>query len=240
MNTRLTKAQLLAEVDDVLRTFPTQQDFNTHTPESIAWLGRALAVIERWDLSKFPLSQGAVQAIQTGQWMTSGQGVVALATLLYQARADLKMEVGQTSVIIQHKMAFDYFESLRGIIESARTEVFFVDPYLDAEFVGRYLPLVVKGTTILLLVGEKQIKSTLVPAVEAFVQQEGATVKIRAANDIHERYLFVDRATCYLSGASFKDGPKNAPVTLTQIIAPFAPMYQTYEATWNAARVVRA
>jgi hypothetical protein len=57
--------------------------------------------------------------------------------------------------------------------------------------------------------------STLLPAVELIERQETLRVNVRSSSDLHDRYLFVDRSQCYLSGASFKDGAKNAPAALT-------------------------
>ena len=55
----------------------------------------------------------------------------------------------------------------------------------------------------------------------------------------HDRYVFVDNNGCYQSGASFKDGAKSAPTTLTQITDAFAAMMQTYEDIWSKAKVER-
>jgi hypothetical protein len=65
-------------------------------------------------------------------------GPSKLTSLLHQARADLRMDVGPLSVVIDKGQVFDYFDELRKVIQPARSELFFVDPYLDAEFVPRY------------------------------------------------------------------------------------------------------
>jgi hypothetical protein len=63
---------------------------------------------------------------------------------------------------------------------------------------------------------------------------------VRSSTALHDRYLFVDRAVCYLSGASFKDGAKNAAATLTQIVDAVQPMLDTYERLWGAGKVERS
>lgn len=50
---------------------------------------------------------------------------------------------------------------------------------------------------------------------------------------------FVDRTACYQSGASFKDGAKRAPTTLTQITDAFEAVWNTYEKAWAAAKIER-
>ena len=132
---------------------------------------------------------------------------------------------------------FYYFDEVRKLIEAARDDLFFIDRYLDAEFVSRYLPHVASGVSIRLLARDRI--DTLRPAVDAFVQQSGATVHIRSAGNFHDRYVIVDRLACYQSGASFKDGAKAAPTTLTQITDAFQAVLQTYEALWRSAKVER-
>ena len=80
---------------------------------------------------------------------------------------------------------------------------------------------------------------TVLPAVELFTQQSAVSIQVRSSDDIHDRYLFVDQSACYLSGASFKDGAKNAPAVLTQITDAFQAMWDTYERLWDGATVKR-
>ena len=134
-------------------------------------------------------------------------------------------------------MVFDYFDEIRKTIEAAGRDTFFVDPYLDADFVSRYLVHAKPGLTIRLLAREKP--ATLLAAVDAFALQSGANITIRSSPGFHDRYVFVDSAACYQSGASFKDGGRNASTTLTQITDAFPAMQQTHEGLWNKATVIR-
>ena len=140
------------------------------------------------------------------------------------------MAIGQGQV-------FAYFDNLRKIITTATSDLFFVDPYLDADFVSRYLPLVTVGTGIRLLTSNRMF-ATLLPAVDAFGQQTGQPVGVRTATG-HDCFVFIDRRECYQSGASFKDGAKNALTTLTEITDAFSAVSNTYEAMWNGATVHR-
>jgi hypothetical protein len=60
---------------------------------------------------------------------------------------------------------------------------------------------------------------------------------MRSAPGFHDRYVIVDGAACYQSGASFKDGAKAAPITLTQITDAFPAVLQTYQDLWTRANV---
>lgn len=233
----ISEVQLLAEVEDVLRTMPLRDEFASRNENVRLWLGRAAAVIEIWDLSKGLRCTFAVDKILMGQLFEVHWAVSTLSTLLHQARTSLLLNVGRTSVVVQQGQVFDYFDDIRKLIETARSDVLFVDPYLDAEFVSRYLPSVAKGVDVRLLGRERM--ASLLPAVDMFVKQYNATVQVRSSNGLHDRYLFVDKSSCYLSGASFKDGAKNAPATVAQIMDAFQAMWDTYETLWNGGTVER-
>jgi hypothetical protein len=235
----LSKEQLLVEIEDCIKTMPPRATMRHETPENVAWFGRVSAAIEKWNPSKSALvGQYLDLFFSNGHARETAHGFTKLLTLLHQAQNDLRLEtLGPATVAIPHKMVFEYFNEIRKIIELARQDLLFVDPYLDAEFVSRYLPNVTAGVTIRLLTREKL--ATLLPAVDAFVQQAAATIEIRSDPHFHDRYVFVDRVSCYQSGASFKDGAKSAPTVLAQITDAFEPVLKTYEETWNRAKVER-
>ena len=76
--------------------------------------------------------------------------------------------LGPVNTAVGHGSVFDYFDEIRKQIEITKTDLLFVDPYLDAEFVARYLPHVPVGVAIRLLAREKI--PTLVPAAKLFAQ----------------------------------------------------------------------
>jgi hypothetical protein len=235
----MTNEQLLAEVDDILRTMPTFEEFSAHHVDTPAWTGRALAAIHQWDfVHELPANQAAA-SIHSGVRPTVFQGFLKMQTLLHQVRADLRMKTDQTSVVLQRGQVFDYFDELRRVVETARQDVYFVDAYLDAEFVPRFLPHVASAVTIRLLGGPKKMP-TLLPAVELFAKQHGRGVAVRSSSELHDRFVFVDGRECYLSGASFKDGAKNAPVVLTRVADAFLAMWNTYDRLWQEGKVERA
>ena len=115
----------------------------------------------------------------------------------------------------------------------------FVDPYLDPEFVSRYLPQVKKGVTVRLLTSKEKL-SSLLPAVETFVAESKLQVQVRfVSSGLHDRFVFVDKKRCFQSGASFKDGARKSPTALIQITDIFKKMLQGYEGMWNGAEIER-
>jgi hypothetical protein len=231
------KEQLLAEVEDVLRTMPSRATIRD--PENAAWFGRALAAIERWNSGKgILIAAPYVKDVMDGNMLISGKALHGLTVLIHQAHHDLLAQVpGAGSIAVPRGMVFDYFDEVRKVIQLAKQDLFFVDPYLDADFVSRYLPHAGKGVVVRLLAREKLI--TLLPAVEAFSQQAGNKIEVRSSKDFHDRYVLIDNASCYQSGASFKDGAKSAPTTVTQIIDAFEAVSKTYEELWKLAKVER-
>jgi hypothetical protein len=146
--------------------------------------------------------------------------------LLEEARSNLRFHIiGPVNSAIGQGEVFDYFDEIRKIIALAKTDLLFVDPYLDADFVSRYLPHVQ-------LLASKRLP-TLIPAVQAFTKQYGTRIELRSTPKIHDRYIIVDGTSYYQSGASFKDGGRTAFTTITQITDAFLAVHQTYEDFWR-------
>jgi hypothetical protein len=230
--TIISPDQLALEIEDLLRTMPSARDFVANPDKGVQWLGRASAAMKAWDAthSMFHFEPLVRTLAQAGNYDYSATRR-SLTIQLHQAQSDLRLRsTGLLSVGIEAGRVFDYFDELRKIIESAKTDLLFVDPYLDAEFVSRYLVHVTDGTSVRLLAREKI--SSLKPAVDALVVQSGKSVAVRTAQGFHDRYVFVDKNSCYQSGASFKDGAKKTPTTLTQITDAFAAVLSTYEGLW--------
>ena len=232
---KLPPAQLLGEIEDVLRTMPPLYTYSNHETEHLAWLGRASAVMHAWDelkaIAQFDTDATRMNARTTQEAEAGSRGVL---TMLHQARHDLRMRTqGSLSVNVGAGAVFDYFDEVRKVAETAKLDLFFVDPFLDAEFVSRYLPHITAGVRVRLLARERL--TLLLPAVELLRKQGGLAIEVRSAFGFHDRYLFVDRVSCYQSGASFKDGAKKAPTTLTQITDAFTAVLTTYEDLWNKA-----
>ncbi len=229
---------LLAEVEDLLRTTPPRSTIHHDSDENFGWLGRVSAVIEAWSVLKsIPLAR-ALTNLRSGYLRPESEGYAQVMMLLHQARHDLRMKtVGPVSVAVGSGGVFEYFDEMRRIIETASNDIFFIDPYLDAEFVSRYLVHVGGGVSIRLLARER-LKS-LLPAVDTFAQQFNAHIAVRSNTGFHDRYVIIDNTSCYQSGASFKDGAKKSPTTLTQISDAFSAIWDTYENLWQAGNQER-
>jgi len=234
----LTDEQLLAEVEDTIRSMPPRETLRHQKDENFAWLGRVAAVVEAWNPGKAIILRSLTDEFHGKNAHDAQVAFRRLMGLLEETRHSLRMKaVGPLSAAVDRGKVFDYFDEVRKVIESASKDILFIDPYLDAEFVSRYLPHIRAGVSIRLLARERL--ATLLPAVDAFAKQTSAKVAVRSASGFHDRYAILDGTACYQSGASFKDGAKSSPTTLTQIVDAFPAVQKTYEDLWIAAKSER-
>ncbi|MFZ5539420.1 MAG: hypothetical protein ACOY5V_06750 [Pseudomonadota bacterium] len=225
---------LLAEIEDLLRSAPSQAAMHESTPENLAWLGRGAALVKRWDSTKAIVFDGDVRQLHAGRAFNPASAAANILTTLHQARHDLRLRsVGPLSVPVSHGSVFDYFDEVRKVLQSAQQELFIVDPYTDSEFVSRYLTQVPPHVRVRLLT--RKGLASLLPAVKLLRQQAGSVVEVRSVSSLHDRCIFVDSRTGFQSGASLKDGPKNAPTLLAEITDALPAVLQTYEDMWSSA-----
>ncbi len=197
--------QLLAEIEDVIRTMPSRETIHNDSPEILSWMGRASAVMHAWDPVRAVIFNRHITDVHAHMAIDSYRGFLGVIKMLHQARHELRLRtVGPLTVSVGQGSVFDYFDEVRKVIEAAKMNLLFVDPYLDAEFVSRYLPHVSHGVVVRLLGRERM--ATLLPAVTLLRQQTNLAIEVRSAGGFHDRYVFVDGNSCYQSGASFKDG----------------------------------
>ena len=150
-------AEILAELEDLLRTMPPGPTLRHPTEENFAWFGRARALVTVWN-GRPSLTFGLyvdtfVSAINA---QAAEEAYSKLMTVLHEARWDLRMRTtGPVSIAVNRGQPFDYFDEVRKLIAAAQTDILFVDPYLDADFVARYLPHVPARVKIRLLTSKK-------------------------------------------------------------------------------------
>jgi len=233
----ISPERLLAEIDEILKTAPPRATFRHAEMENMIWRGRASAAIAQWSIPQSIAFDGFVHALsQVGR---SSDAVDGILTMLHRARADLRMRVAPVVVSVETGEVFEYFDRVRQVVEKARRDSFFIDQYLDPDFASRYLPMVHTDAGVRLLTSAKYA-AKLAPAVEMFCQQTPALkVAIRSSPEPHERWLFIDGAEAYQSGASFKDGARLSPASFTQISDAYGAIAKTYEDIWARAAVVR-
>ena len=153
----LLPEQLLSEVQDIIRSMPGPRDFGRNPDNCIPWLGRASAAMNQWDAARSMVHfepeirrYASLQANADRVNFTSFRQ--QLLMLLHQAESDLRLRTtGPLSIGVSAGRVFEYFDELRKLIETAQSDLLIIDPYLDAEFVSRYLPFVGQSTKVRML-----------------------------------------------------------------------------------------
>ena len=229
----MDEINLLTELDELLRSMPAKEGLLAD--DNHWWFGRLSAVMTQLGLVYATKMDLILDTLLLGR-REFHVSYRKMMILLHQARAELVLKTtGPTSSLTGTGQVFYYFDEVRKIIELAKSDILFVDPYLDAEFVSKYLPFVASGVSIRLLSGTHKLK-TLIPAIKTFAQQSQNSIEVKS-NTFHDRFIFIDSTNCYQSGASFKDGAKKAPVTITQITDAITPMISTYENLWTEGTI---
>lgn len=225
----------LAEIDELLRTLPKWEEFQERTPEALSWRGRFTAVLHAIQGTRTQVAF-VTAGLDTsyGVYLAHGQMVALLHEVRYTA---VLASPVPTSMQFASEAPFDYFDEVRKLASTAVRDVLFVDPYLDASFISRYMPHIAAGACVRLL-GSKGI-AALASAASMFTAQYALPIEVRQASSaLHDRFVFIDGGSCYQSGASFKDGGVKAPATIAQIVDAFPAVKSTYEALWAAGSTV--
>lgn len=232
--------QLLGVIQTLIKTAPPRQAIRFEVAENSQWLGQVAAVVEKWKPLKAPVIQSLLTRLRgpsaAREIVDIYQGIM---TLLHEAHQDLQMDVGGvTNVVFEVGAVFDYFEVVRGKLEEAREDVFIIDPYLDADFLGKYLPFVKSCVGVRLLTSNKgrQQLAGLLASAEPFCEQHGCLLEIRSTSRIHDRFLVIDNRSVFQSGSSFKDGARKAATNFIEVIDIAAAVRHVYEELWKSAK----
>jgi len=233
----MTPEELLSELEDIIRMMPPREKLHHETPENLAWFGRAAAAIDNWNTVNGVAARGEINMFMAPVGAAASNAALNnFLVYVYQAAGDLRLKtVGPVNVAIGVGEVFRYFDAVRQVIELAKTDLLFVDRYMGPEFVTKYLPLVPQGARVRLLTRDKV--AAVVAAASAFAEQHGTQIEVRSGSGFHDRWLFIDDARCYQSGASFKDGGRKDSTTLTQNVDGFADLLRIYEGHWQSGTV---
>ncbi|MFL9582234.1 hypothetical protein [Stenotrophomonas sp. AB1(2024)] len=236
--------QCAALLRDALSNRPT----DPWSDESLSWFADVAGIVNAY--SKI---EGVRFGALLGQATASASGIMSPTSSMLTLNAQRQFVTQTRSLLTQLQLAtntfitrqlgvgavHDYFEEIRQLLAGATRDVLFIDPYIDATFVTRYLPQIPQGVTARLLTAERQA-AALHQSLNLFQAQHGTAVELRAMPDrsLHDRHLVIDTRDVFQSGASFKDGARNAPTSINQIVDVAADLIRAHEAHWACARQV--
>ena len=97
----------------------------------------------------------------------------------------------------------DAYVHIRAILQSAKSDLFLIDPYMDGsiyELLGTLTP------PMIVSILTSKCPSDFALETKKFTKQHPSfRVDVRTTRDFHDRFIILDRAKCYLLGASIKD-----------------------------------
>jgi hypothetical protein len=136
---------------------------NRVNPATLSWLGRVQAAFMDLPITlSVPLGVAITTLAPNGSAMELNTAENTVRRLLQAAHWRLHQATNcPTTLAVGTGMVFDYFNGVADIIKAARTDVLFLDPYLDDEFIRRFLPSIDPSVPVRLLGRERQSSTTI-------------------------------------------------------------------------------
>ncbi len=218
---------------------PPFKGYEVVPDEELEWLGKAHALLKRWDSNEAYGFQLAVDSL--GIPLTAQQNINKLKAIIYRAIADLeeriRAEAPSGGGAFGPGAVYDFFKALNELVQKAQSSLFIADPYMDEDIFDHYLSSSSVSVDKRLLV--KKNSANLSTAGQMFVQQHGGNLEIRKSSNFHDRIIIVDASSCWVLGQSIKDAANNGPTYLAPLSADVATLkIPVYEALWQQATVI--
>ena len=130
-----------------VRSMPAAESIRAPTLENHDWVGRARVLIATWDDSK-DKSFGEYSDslfVRSNEGFrdrnTASSSLAKMMNMIQEARNELRlMTGGRISGAFDAGQPFEIYDELRMVIETAQREVLFVDRWMGADFVTKFMP----------------------------------------------------------------------------------------------------
>jgi len=229
----MTQHILLEKLRGLLQNMPPLEGRGAYGQEQFAWLGKASALISKWDKTE-GISFGFTCKYMTGN-MNRQANYGAILTTIHKAITSIEESLPSTAEqVFGPGAAYDFFKALNELVASAERTLFLVDPYMDAEVFDGYLSALTPGKRVRLLVNKHT--DNIKVAAEKFRAQHASEIEVRKSTQIHDRLVFVDDTQCWVLGASIKDAAAKKPTYLAPLANDVvAVKLSHYEDIWSAS-----
>ncbi len=124
---------------------------------------------------------------------------------------------------------YDFYRDFKQIMQSAKTSIMIVDPYVDEDLFDLYVSKLLPHLSIRLLI--KQPKLSFKKVIEKFAKQYGAAFNCNYSTEIHDRVIIIDQFECFVIGQSIKDAAIKKPTYMTRVYS--IDMAKLYDDIWN-------
>lgn len=234
MEPQILLAALKALLDDKP---PSWGDYDPTSQTHQAWLGRAYALVQRWNETEAISFRSAMDFLGIPQTLQYNVGQIF--AILNRAVGDLELQIpGGGDKVFGPGAVYDFFKALAGIISSASKSLLIVDQYMDDTIVDTYISSIRPPVSVRLLV--RKFATSVKSATEKFSVQHKVTVEVRSSNQLHDRIVFVDEGVCWVLGHSIRDAATVKPTYLAPLSADVAKLKLSYyETIWNQAKPIQ-
>lgn len=227
---------LLAKLRAHFAYMPEMAGRGSYTTEHYVWLARAHALVMLRDRSE------AFSFKNACDWAAGNLNrPMNLATIngtLHRAIAALEESVPESAdQVFGPGAVYDFFRAITSIINSAENTLFMIDPYMDEQVFDAYISPLSKPCSVRMLVNKHA--SSVRVAADRYEAQYGLAIEARKSSAIHDRLIFVDRAECWVLGASIKDAATSKPTYLAPLSQDVVSAKAAfYESIWDEAQAI--
>ncbi|OKO74113.1 hypothetical protein AC628_23195 [Bradyrhizobium sp. NAS96.2] len=213
-------------------------------PDFYKWCGQANALIREVDLSVTAEFGNALNRLTTTEVHSErALAFERMMMLVHKALgiAELHAPPGVQGTFIPVGNAFDAYAALAKVLGTARSDVFLVDPYMDATILTDYAGSVPESARLRLLTASDRVKPDLQPAAARWKQQyPQRPLELRLAQPkmLHDRVILVDGSSAWTVTQSLKDLAKRSPAEIIRADDTAALKIEAYESIWAAAVTV--
>jgi hypothetical protein len=132
----------------------------------------------------------------------------------------------------------DAYVHIRSILQTAKQDVFIIDPYMDSS-IFQVLGALSPGHLRVKLLTSKAPADFALEAQKFVKQHSRFAVEPRRTKDFHDRFIILDQAVCYLLGASIKDaGNKGFTVVQLSELSIIKSVIDHANKAWSSANPV--
>jgi hypothetical protein len=231
------------DLSHLIQTAPT--NLSNGKLETRQWIARAYAVVLEVDQASANVEfKFAEQEAMRGR-IDGHDKLMAVVMRAWAVAERFVPAAAANDSFIATGHAWDAFVSLSKVLQTARSDVLIIDPYMDESALAGFGIAAPERVSLRLLSDShpNRCRPSLQPAALKWRQQWGdkrpIEIRLAPAESLHDRAIVVDRTTAWNVSQSLKDIAKKSPAT----VVPFSPetaklKIDFYEGFWKSASVL--
>ena len=242
---------LYQQLGSLLANAPDLTDYDDDwalSAETMAWLGRASALVSEAEkingisLFSMKFDAAAEKLVKTLSPSAQARQIILILNSVL-ARLEVKTPAQSRGAFVSAGEEFDAISAISKILGDAKSDVLFIDPYMDERALMDFGILTPEGIPLRLLSDEATMKPGLKPAGERWIAQYGAnrplSIRITPAKALHDRLVIVDGASAWILTQSFKDFAKRSHAMIQRTDSELSAMkIAAFAKLWGAGAVI--